>query len=164
MAENLNYDIPNNTTDVCYNNSEANCATYGRLYNWGAAGGAADANNPNKACPVGWHLPDGTEWTTLINYVGSFSNAGTILKSSQYWNYDANTPTGTDDYGFSALPGGYGSWDGSFSYVGSNGYWWSWTGDPEFPAFLTMQRNGINVGYSVAGGVDTKRSVRCVQD
>ncbi|MDR1829171.1 MAG: hypothetical protein LBQ76_00200, partial [Candidatus Fibromonas sp.] len=49
--------------------------------------------------------------------------AGEFLKATSGWNYEGN---GTDNYGFSALPGGrcY-SDDGSFDVVGYYGYWWS---------------------------------------
>ncbi len=32
---------------------------------------------------------------------------------------------GTDEFGFSALPGGIRSSDGSFGRLGAGGYWWS---------------------------------------
>jgi len=75
------------------------------------------------ACPTGWHLPDTTAWNTLEAYVGGSATAGTALKAnSTLWI----TNTGTDAYGFSALPAGdyYGS---SFCYVGTSGIWWTAT-------------------------------------
>jgi len=90
MADNLNYATEGS---LCYDATEANCTTYGRLYAWSTA---------KTACPSGWHLPDDAEWTTLINFVGTA--AGKKLKSISGWNSNGN---GTDDYGFSALPGGY---------------------------------------------------------
>ena len=132
MAENLNYDVPDNTTDVCYSNNADNCARYGRLYNWSTAMGGASSSSTNPSgvqgvCPVGWHLPSNAEWTQLTDYVGGTSKAGTKLKSSTGWNSYQNIPAGTDEYGFSALPGGYGNSDGSFLNAGSNGIWWSAT-------------------------------------
>ena len=88
MAENLNYDVPSNDTDVCYGNDPANCTTYGRLYDWETA---------TDVCPAGWHLPSDAEWTTLTTSVGA--NAGTQLKAdSPLWN----SGRGTDDHDFSA--------------------------------------------------------------
>ena len=135
MAENLNYDIPDNTSDVCYNNSADSCAKYGRLYDWGTSmglggsyygtvWGGSDVKRQG-VCPVGWHLPSSAEWNTLTSFVGS--NAGTKLKSSTGWNSYQNIPAGTDAYGFSALPGGYGHSDGGFNDAGNYGYWWSAT-------------------------------------
>jgi uncharacterized protein (TIGR02145 family) len=112
MAENLNYDVPQVKTDVCYGNDPANCKKYGRLYDW---------NTAQKACPAGFHLPSDDEWTTLENTVGGRSTAGTKLKSPDGWNKDGN---GTDDFGFSALPGGRGNINGDFYDAGNVGHWW----------------------------------------
>ena len=116
MAENLNYQTSNSK---CYDNNASNCAKYGRLYNW---------DDANKACPAGFHLPTDDEWTALENSVGGKSTAGTKLKSTAgwnpYWDRDGN---GTDDYGWSALPGGSGTARGDFYNAGSYGHWWSAT-------------------------------------
>ena len=118
MGQNLDYDVPGDITDVCYENSPDSCAKYGRLYTWDAA---------KKACPVGWHLPMDAEWTTLVKYVGDDSTAGKKLKSTSGWYvWNNNTKigyNGTDDFGFSALPGG--SYDGI--NAGDVGIWWSAT-------------------------------------
>ena len=98
--------------------AQANCAKYGRLYNWETA---------RAACPAGTHLPADKEWTTLVDYVGGDLKAGTKLKSPTGWNSQSGVPAGTDEYGFSALPGGDGYADGSFSSAGKYGAWWSAT-------------------------------------
>ena len=139
MAENLNYDVPDNTTDVCYSNNADNCAKYGRLYNWSTAMGGASSSNRvpsgvRGVCPSGWHLPSSAEWTTLTDAVGGTSKAGTKLKSSTGWNSYSGIPFGTDDYGFSALPGGYGNSDGYFNNAGSYGRWWSATENNAYDA------------------------------
>jgi uncharacterized protein (TIGR02145 family) len=91
MAENLRYETSNYK---CYGNDNNNCEIFGKLYNW---------NTAQTACPFGWHLPDDAEWNALENFVGS-SNAGTRLKaSSDIWISNK----GTDDFGFTALPGGF---------------------------------------------------------
>jgi uncharacterized protein (TIGR02145 family) len=118
MGENLNY---NSAKSQCYGGKEENCAKYGRLYNFSTAMGA---------CPAGWHLPTSSEWGTLVNYIGRHQ-AGIMLKSASGWEKEKYN--GTDDFGFSALPGGKGIWStapGSF-YAGgrgggSDGYWWGW--------------------------------------
>jgi uncharacterized protein (TIGR02145 family) len=93
MAENLkttkyrNGDtIPTNLTNAAwsdattgayaiYNNDAANNTIYGKLYNWYAV---TDSRN---ICPVGWHVPSDSEWTTLVNYLGGALVAGGKLKS-----------------------------------------------------------------------------------
>ena len=113
MAENLNY---NASSSKCYGNDPENCEKYGRLYDWSTA---------LTVCPSGWHLPNNEEWSILIlDYVGE-DFAGTKLKATSGW--DEN---GTDDYGFSALPGGFCD-EGGFRYAYSNntdyniGFMWS---------------------------------------
>jgi uncharacterized protein (TIGR02145 family) len=119
MGENLNYQTRNSK---CYNNNTSYCAKYGRLYNWD------DAKN---ACPVGWHLPNDDEWRTLEDVIGGSSIAGKKLKSTSGWKDNGN---GTDDYGWSALSGGYGNVYGIFNNAGNDGYWWSATENDAYNA------------------------------
>jgi len=115
MAENLNYDA---SGSVCYDNNSANCEKYGRLYNWETA---------MEVCPLGWHLPSNIEeWEGLSIVAGGVKVAGKKLKSKSGWNdYQGKSGNGTDEFEFSALPGGFGNSDSSFDIVGYNGYWWS---------------------------------------
>ncbi|MDR2999737.1 MAG: hypothetical protein LBU89_00615 [Fibromonadaceae bacterium] len=110
LAENMNY---NANGSKCYADQPNNCTTYGRLYNWEQA---------QAACPTSWHLPSDEEWTKLSSFVGS--NAGTKLKATSGWNDHATFGNGTDDYSFSALPGGENNSNG-FQNIGNSGYWWS---------------------------------------
>jgi uncharacterized protein (TIGR02145 family) len=149
MAKNLNYNI--NGSKCCFDN-ESNCAIFGRLYNWTQA---------MSACPPGWHLPSDVEWSALINAVGGISTAGTKLKAKSGW-YDNGR--GTDNYGFSALPGGYGTSSGDFGYNGSAGYWWSST---ESNASYAYGRGMTSVNAEVFSGGSGKSgyfSFRFVQD
>ena len=149
MAENLNYAAD---SSKCYGDNAGNCEKYGRLYNWASA---------MKACPAGYRLPSDGEWTALTNAAGGGSAAGKKLKSASGWNGGGN---GTNDYGWSALPGGYGYSDGGFSDAGFSGYWWSAT---ESGALYAWYRN---MGY-FNGNVEKNDndeaglfSVRCVQN
>jgi uncharacterized protein (TIGR02145 family) len=174
MAENLNYAADGSK---CYGNDSLNCEEYGRLYNWTTAMGidtsynnATWSSNDLKhqgACPAGWHLPSSPEWTTLTGYVGGASTAGTKLKSTTGWNYGrrgGKTFEGTDEYGFAALPGGYGKSDGNFYHAGDNSYWWSTTGGG---SQFAMSRHLSYIYESITMDSDRKTflySVRCVQD
>ena len=149
MAENLNFAAKGS---VCYENKNANCAKYGRLYNWDTA---------LKACPDGWSLPSDDEWAALENYAGGVKKAGTKLKSKAGWNNNGN---GTDQYGFAALPGGGGSSGGGFGYVGIFGLWWSTTEDSANHARSRyMYYDGEHVGWDVYNKT-YRLSVRCVAD
>ena len=174
MAENLNY---NTTGSKCYgdnsgNDSQNRCGTYGRLYNWATAMGLAASCNSSSCssqiqlprqgiCPSGWHIPSDTEWSTLESAVGGSSTAGTKLKAKSGWNSNGN---GTDDFGFSALPGGYGISSGSFGNVGNYGRWWSATEDDASYAYGRYMYYSSAYVYRYNNLKSYLYSVRCVQD
>jgi len=140
MAENMNYK-PSDGNSQCYNNDADMCKEYGRLYDW---------NTAMKVCPSGWHLPTRDEWNELVKIAGE-NNAGKKLRATIGWNEDGN---GTDDYGFSILPGGEGSYQYDklfFNSVGRFGYLWS------------ASASGTSGAYTV--NIDlNKRSVRWDRD
>jgi len=127
FAENLNYDT---TGSRCYDN----CVKYGRLYDWSTAMGLQSYCNSSVCssqilqskdiCPEGWHIPKDLDWERL-SILQKTTNAQ--LKATSGWNDRDNgdSSNGTDDYGFSALPGGQGWSNGSFDNVGYYGFWWS---------------------------------------
>jgi len=100
---------------------QANCNKYGRLYKWDAA---------KTVCPSGWRLPDSADWARLFTAVGgemfggaTWQDAGTKLKAKSGWDdyFDWNSNSyksgnGTDDYGFSALPGGGRAFSDQYSF------------------------------------------------
>jgi len=152
MAENLNY-VTNGSR--CYDEDQNNCDEYGRMYSWAAA---------MKVCPSGWHLPTKAEWDILTNAVGGAKVAGRHLKATSGWNDFNDEPgTGSDTYGFAALPGG--SHIGKFHLLGSNGYWWSASenGDGSTAYYRFMLSENNETGWNNK----TKSlllSVRCLQD
>ncbi|MCL2183868.1 MAG: fibrobacter succinogenes major paralogous domain-containing protein, partial [Chitinispirillia bacterium] len=169
MAENLNY---NASGSVCYSKQESNCNTYGRLYNWAtvmnvASSSISSPSGVRGVCPEGWHVPSDAEWEILVKYVDSNApgnydnNAGTKLRSKSGWYNNVN---GTDDYGFSALPGGYGGTGGNFFSAGYYGVWWSAT---EFDAADAWYWDMSYINGYVDRGNSYKAhllSVRCVRD
>jgi len=166
MAENLNYDVPGVTTDVCYNNQESNCNTYGRLYDWatvmnGASSSTSRPSGVQGICPSGWYVPSEVEWTTLTDFAGGLSAAGRKLKSATGWIGGGN---GTDEYGFSALPGGSRWGGGHFYDAGSYGFWWSATeGGADIAWGRGMYSSYDNV-YRDSNFKTYLFSVRCLRD
>ncbi|MDR1811643.1 MAG: hypothetical protein LBQ87_02345 [Candidatus Fibromonas sp.] len=144
MAENLNY---NANGSKCYDNDESNCQEYGRLYNW---------NTALKACPSGWHLPSESEWEALDRAVGGEKMAGKKLKANSGWN-------GTDEFGFSALPGGNGDSGGSFFNVGSGGVWWSASEYNSNSAYGRSMNDNYDRAYWDINYKTRLYSVRCVE-
>jgi len=147
LAENLNYKIGNSW---CYDNDDSKCKLYGRLYDW---------NTAMIACPTGWHLPNDQEWAHLSKSIGDWTVVGTKLKTRSGWNDNGN---GTDNYGFSVLPGGSRDTDGSFSAIGGGGYWWTASdGGSDFAHYLYVLSNYMSADdYNKGLGF----SVRCVKD
>ena len=171
MAENLNYVAAGSK---CYGEDgevendlggfktlssaevQANCAKYGRLYTWEAA---------KSACPTGWKLPTDADWTKLVNHAGGEATAGKKLKATSDWGAGGN---GTDEYSFSALPGGHANAGNSdnFRAAGYYGIWWSSTESVADDAWSWVWDMDCNrefmrrFEYNKASLV----SVRCVQD
>jgi len=152
MAQNLNYQTGNSW---CYGGDNSNCDKYGRLYDW---------NTAKTVCPTGWKLPSREDWNRLVATAGGKEIAGKRLKSKSGWNENGN---GTDNYGFSALPGGYRYPDGSLSInsAGNYGYWWTATegGFSELVYYRGM--DNINDGADEDFGHKSDGfSVRCLAD
>jgi uncharacterized protein (TIGR02145 family) len=150
MKENLNIETPNSW---CYNDSASYCAKYGRLYTWEAAKSAC------QSMGGGWRLPDTADWNKLVNYAGGTSAAGKKLKSKTGWY----TNTGTDDFGFSALPGGARNYnDGIFGSVGYRGDWWSATEGGSGNAYGRRMGYSYDLVIEYYGNKSNGSSVRCV--
>jgi len=193
MADNLNYDVPNNDTDVCYDKDPANCTKYGRLYNWATAmalpskcnstptsGADCAIKNTNHQgiCPSGWHIPSNSEWDALYRFVDGTSGtdspyesptAGKDLKEKFGW-IDCGPSGSGEDYlcedthRFSARPGGYGWADGYFNFVGSNGSWWSASEWSSYSAYY-RSINHYDEGASYFPDIKNNLySVRCVKN
>jgi uncharacterized protein (TIGR02145 family) len=131
-------------------------ATYGRLYNWYAL------SDDRNLAPAGWHVATYDDWMTLHYAVGDNDGAALKEKGIKHW-FSPNT--GADNnFGFTALPGGMRTSDGSFSTKGTWGNWWSpkiYNSDWDlFLCFFYDNRVG-GVGYA---GKNYGLSVRCVKD
>jgi len=183
MAENLNYrGTEPDTVGVCYDNDPANCAIYGRLYNWAItmnidiscniktiADCGAIVSSPHKGlCPNGWHIPSDEEWAMLINYVGGSKTAGKLLKATIGWDdgFDGQSGAGDDNFGFAALAGGSGFSDGGFDYyiTGKYSYWQSASESFSFYAYgryVTYYDQEVNQSNSNKAGF---KSVRCLKN
>lgn len=186
MAENLRTtkyydgtDIPNvtdnaewiNTTTPAYawykNNETSYKDTYGALYNWYAV-------ETGKLCPDGWHVPTDNEWKELEMFLGMSendadgtrwrgTNEGNKLKATSDWKSNGN---GIDDYGFSAIPGGYryGHLVGNFYHIGKYGYYWSSTEHSTYNALNRLMYYSTGNVYRYYNYKESGFSVRCVRD
>lgn len=138
-----------------YNNDPANGEKYGKLYNWYAV------NDPRGLAPTGWHIPSDAEWTALLDYLGN-DDVGNKLKSSSEWSNNGN---GTNESGFSGLPGGSrDANDGDFNLIGQYGGWWANTEVTENDAVTRSLDFGVNRVYGFGINKGRGLSVRCLKD
>mgnify|MGYP003309865623 CR=1 FL=1 len=160
MAENLNYAMNPGEQSWCgggehKSKNEGDCSVYGRLYTWEAA---------LRVCPEGWHLPDSTEWKTLIAAVGDEDVSGTMLKSASGWSDCGGAcEKGVDAFGFSVLPAGR-SCDVVFNGVGEYAYIWSAKGYSEDGAYSIMLDFDNENAYLFHNLKRCGSSVRCLKD
>jgi uncharacterized protein (TIGR02145 family) len=139
-------------------NASNEVETYGALYNWYAV------NDNRNVAPLGWHVPTDVEWTELETYLSNNGHSGAegaALKSTAGWD----SGNGTDDYGFTALPGGYRNYDDGYSRsMGNYGYFWSATEYVSGTAWgrrLDYNRSGVDrFNYGKNYGF----AIRCLRD
>jgi uncharacterized protein (TIGR02145 family) len=153
MAENLNI---NRGDSWCYNNDNSNCDKYGRLYDW---------NTAKKVCPAGFHLPSRPEWDNLTAAAGGRMAAGKKLKAGSGWENraDGTDGNGTDDFGFSALPGGF-HYSGYFEAAAQYGHWWTDEEHSSGSAYLRGMLYNYDFVFDGNYDKDFGYSVRCVAD
>lgn len=113
-----------------YDNSTSNRDAYGALYTWATAVNGVGSSNKKPSvvqgvCPTGWHLPSDAEWTELTDFLGEYSVAGGKLKEIGTAHWKSPNVGATNSSGFSALPGGFRSYYGSFNGLGSGTCFWS---------------------------------------
>lgn len=148
MKENLRFTGLPGT--YCFDNDKNNLPVYGALYEWETA---------SKACPSGWHLPSGAEFSHLLNH---FEREDTWQKgpSSEYFNIQL---------------GGQQDFEGVFSEVDESGYYWTATEydgkNAEYFSYMIIAgKKVIDISRKddiddIRGSEKTNRySVRCAKD
>jgi uncharacterized protein (TIGR02145 family) len=151
--------------------------SYGALYNWYAT---VDADS---LCPTGWRVPTHEDWSALATAIGGEVNTrGDMLKSCRQvntplggscntnehprWEENVNDDHhGTDDFGFTAFPGGIRYDSGPFYVPGYYGYWWTSTESSWIEA--RSRSLDYHLGYLNEYSNSLKRdgfSVRCIRD
>ncbi|MCP4089744.1 MAG: hypothetical protein GY746_08110, partial [Gammaproteobacteria bacterium] len=187
MAENLKStsyaDGSAITGHWAYDDDEGNAHTYGRLYDWAAVMNGAGSSNINPSgvqgiCPNGWHVPSDAEWKELemtlgmttteadgTGFRGTHSEGRKLKETDEafLWS-DIADYRGTNNSGFTALPGGYRYVNGVFDDVGYYAYFWSST---ESDAIYAWDRSLYYLSASVIRYDYLKSygySVRCLRD
>ena len=140
-----------------YNNDPSTGEIYGKLYNCYAV------NDPRGLAPAGWHIPTDEEWTTLTDYLGGSDVAGGKLKETGTSHWSSPNTGATNDYGFTALPGGYNPGDGSFIGYGTLGFWWTFSQDNQRAITRHLTNSNATI---IRDDILHQRgcSVRCIKD
>jgi len=191
LKENLNVGtkIPKNQimTDngiiekYCYDLNEDSCLRYGGLYQWGEIMQYTTIQKAQGICPPGWHIPTDDEWKILEGTVDSLYgigdseweysseyrgyNAGNTLKSTTGWQSIGQNGNGTDDFGFTALPGGMRAYNNpEYKDILSHGYWWT---SSDFNSDNAWYRIILRINPQMGRFEGSKQyglSVRCIKD
>ena len=153
-----------------YDNDPANVETYGRLYNWYAV------DDSRSIAPEGWHVPSDCEWKDLEMYLGMScsvadctnwwrgTDEGDKLKEAGTVHWDPPN-TGTNESGFTALPGGDRTHSGNFNGMGSSAtFWCSSTEYSSGTAWLRRLGDTPKTVYRDDFNGRSGFSVRCVRD
>jgi uncharacterized protein (TIGR02145 family) len=117
-------------------------------------------------------VPNDSEWTNLVTFLGGEDLAGAKMKTPLGW--EDNSPEvndsweGTNESGFSALPGGSRTAVGYFSILGGGGFWWSSTEVEEDPfkyiQYITLYSDFASAIISLGEDRSEGKSVRCIKD
>ncbi len=146
-----------------------NYSTYGCLYDWETA---------KKVCPEGWHLPSHAEWTELERFLGmpedqldrlgifrgEEENIGGKLKEKGTMHWEEPNEGATDEYGFSALPGGCKVSNIRYTSLKSVAFFWTSTEDSKSYALSRMLYNDAKTVWIGQEDKSTALSVRCIKD
>lgn len=140
----------------CCGNDENYCDTYGGLYQWNEAMQYLSGENTQGICPVGWHLPSVTDWTTLITNLGGDLVAGGEMKAAApIWD-------GTNSSGFTAIPAGWLPTGGKFMIDGTTRFWSSseYNSNNSWSYYLKNDPNIYSYNINKFYGL----SVRCLKN
>lgn len=140
MAENLNF--VTDSGSWCYDESNANCQKYGRLYTYEAA---------KNSCMNGWRLPTKNDFDTLLTLASEGKNLFILLKEG-------------GEAGFNALPGGWrGEYSGSY-FIGEQARFWSSGTKNTLNAWFLSLNFTANYSEMQYESRELGLSVRCVKD
>jgi uncharacterized protein (TIGR02145 family) len=130
---------------------------YGALYNWYAV-------SSGKLCPAGWHVPTDDEWTTLSTFLGGLTVAGSKLKETGVIHWQSPNSGASNSSGFTALPGGYRYYSGTFNGMKRYGYWWTSSESTTLNGYARDMYYGYSNLDRISSDKRASASVRCVKN
>ena len=179
-AGNLDYDTLSKYY-FSYEEQDSNISAYGRLYTWPAAmaGNASSNAIPSGVqgiCPRGWHIPSDAEWMQLEMFLGMTleeaqlnkvrgEDEGGKLKEAGTAHWQEPNADATDEFGFTAMPGGERFWSGQYYDKGKRGSYWSATRFQHNAAWQRWfyHKHG-KISRADFNRISVGSSVRCMRD
>lgn len=183
MAENLKVKVYNDSSSItevastndtlwAKQNNGAFCSLdkrFGLHYNWYAV------NNSKKIAPAGWHIPSDQEWKIMelelgmggeevdaTSWRGTTEAEKLIPEASVGW--PASIIYGSNESGFSALPGGCRLFNGTTGEITTSGYWWTSSEKNTSTAWYRNLSSGHKTIFRYYVDKNYGLTVRCVKD
>jgi uncharacterized protein (TIGR02145 family) len=152
----------------CYNDNDANCDTYGGLYQWWEATLYWTTTPTTQGiCNAGWHIPASGEFSTLVTYLGGASVGGGKMKETGLVHWASPNTNATNSSGFTGLPAGARDnfYTGTFMNITTSGYFWGYNGlGGSIGAYIQLQNNTESSTITYTAATAWGYSVRCIQD
>jgi uncharacterized protein (TIGR02145 family) len=151
MTKNLDRKI---NDSYCYDDKEANCKKYGRLYTWQAA------NEGCKTMEAGWRLPGNEEWQQMAKHYGGIKGEADDDGKAAF----AKLIDGGETK-FNILLSGGRDLDGAYRRIEAHGFYWTSTATSDSTAWLYNFGNNLKI-INHHNDMEKGRagSVRCVKD
>ncbi len=186
MAENLKSTNYADGSDIsgywAYDDDDAYVETYGWLYTWDAVMNGEPSSNSTPSfvqgiCPDGWSVPSDGDWkkleqtlgmtwaeSNLTGYRGTHSEGRKLKETDEAFLWWSGSASGTNNSGFTALPGGSRDGYGTFGSLGINAFFYSSTEASSTDAYYRSLRYDLSTVSRNYFSKLTARSVRCVKD
>ena len=147
---NLNVNV---SPSYCYNDAEANCRRYGRLYTWESA---------QRVCPSlggGWRLPTDDEWRQMAKRYGGVSDESADKGKAAFTALRSGGKSG-----FNAVLGGNRR-NGNYERLEAHGlYWTASDNDSTSAPCYNFGQGGQALHRQPQGDKQMAISVRCVRE
>ena len=160
IVDGLQWNVTSEAMWSVYDMDMQNEEIYGKLYNWYAA---IDERN---ICPCGWHVADDQDWFRLRDFLGGSLIAGSKMKivGTEY-GFPDDERYSSNESGFSALPSGVMSFDGSSHNLGEIAYFWIACYDSIDRLFYkSVEKDSDFIGRDKMVSKNVWSSIRCVKN
>ena len=138
----------------CYDDAEANCQRYGRLYTW------QSAQQVCRAVGEGWRLPTNEDWQRMAKAFGGVRDDSADGGAAAFLALQTGGPSG-----FEAVLGGGRTPEGEYARLDAHGFYWTATETSPDRAWLyNIGKNGRILNRHPDGEKIRALAVRCIKN